>query len=621
MVSIALTRRTRGPHLAAALACAAVLGASAAAPAAAATSPLQEHPTGSANVHLLSRLSLGTPAPSRLTGVAAVGDTAFVGSAADSSCHGAGTYPVSIGTPSAPQPLGFVAAHRGSSIGGAIAALHLDTPAFRGDVLIWGNERCGASGVGGLDLVDVTDPAHPQVLAEGTGDRSNADGSRAPAAHDVHSVAAWSAGGHAFVVALDDDEAADVDIFDITDPRAPVLVSERGLADWPSSDPLGNPFGTTFGGQAFAAGVSESSAGGRPRLAVSYWDAGVVELDVSDPAHPTFTARSQAAKTDPLTGATPPEGNTARAVFDRSGGLVLASDQALAPDRPTVTITGGDNAGSRYPVGVYGFGTALAKAPAGALTGPVVYGGYGCDAGSIPAAAGGAVLVLQRGPDQDPADVELACRFDTKAANAIKAGYAAVLIANDHTGASGAGDDGPACGAGDHRDIVALCVGHRLLHEAFGTQASYEVPYRTTASTEPRVGARGATISVSAPFAGTGYAHLMTADTLAETDVHALADAVTPAAVTADGTPLAVLDVATDPAQDVGYYTYGTAGLRAVRLAPHGLMELGSYVPGGGAAFWYVHPHVNRNGDRMLLTADQAGSLWLLRYGAAKEGP
>jgi hypothetical protein len=82
-----------------------------------------------------------------------------------------------------------------------------------------------------------------------------------------------------------------------------------------------------------------------------------------------------------------------------------------------------------------------------------------------------------------------------------------------------------------------------------------------------------------------------------------------------------VLDVATDPAHDVGYYTYGTAGLRAVRLAPHGLMELGSYVPGGGAAFWYVHPHVNRSGDRMLLTADQAGSLWLLRYGAAKEGP
>jgi hypothetical protein len=56
------------------------------------------------------------------------------------------------------------------------------------------NESCGSRGIGGLTLWDVTD-----------------------------------------AVAIDNEEAPnDLDFFDITDPRNPVLIAETGIGDWPA---------------------------------------------------------------------------------------------------------------------------------------------------------------------------------------------------------------------------------------------------------------------------------------------------------------------------------------------------------------------------------------------------
>ena len=66
------------------------------------------------------------------------------------------------------------------------------------------------------------------------------------------------------------------------------------------------------------------------------------------------------------------------------------------------------------------------------LNGPTVYGGYGCDASApVPLRSAvdltlepgeEAILVLQRGPTDDPSAPETACFPGEKAANAAEAG-------------------------------------------------------------------------------------------------------------------------------------------------------------------------------------------------------
>jgi hypothetical protein len=47
----------------------------------------------------------------------------------------------------------------------------------------------------------------------------------------IHSVFAWDAGSKAYAVIVDNEEGADVDVIDITDPKKAVLLAEsaRGV--------------------------------------------------------------------------------------------------------------------------------------------------------------------------------------------------------------------------------------------------------------------------------------------------------------------------------------------------------------------------------------------------------
>ena len=47
--------------------------------------------------------------------------------------------------------------------------------------------------------------------------------------HESHSQFMWDAGDHAYLVSVDNLEAPDVDIFDISNPRAPVKIAEYDL--------------------------------------------------------------------------------------------------------------------------------------------------------------------------------------------------------------------------------------------------------------------------------------------------------------------------------------------------------------------------------------------------------
>jgi hypothetical protein len=85
----------------------------------------------------------------------------------------------------------------------------------------------------GFDLYDVTDPTHPKVLVQGAGDRGGEGkltGSLATA-RQYHSTFLWKASGKVYLVASDDDELHDVDIFDVTGPRSPRPVAEYDFVE------------------------------------------------------------------------------------------------------------------------------------------------------------------------------------------------------------------------------------------------------------------------------------------------------------------------------------------------------------------------------------------------------
>ena len=127
----------------------------------------------------------------------------------------------------------------------------MDTPSFKGELLIYQNEWCpnSTNGVGGVTLVDVSNPNSPKKPVEGAGDFTKKDGSKSKGvpqtrANETHSAFAWkqkdadgNATGKVFAVLVDDLEEPDVDILDITNPAKPQLVSETNLDQFAQSGP------------------------------------------------------------------------------------------------------------------------------------------------------------------------------------------------------------------------------------------------------------------------------------------------------------------------------------------------------------------------------------------------
>ena len=114
----------------------------------------------------------------------------------------------------------------------------MNTPSFKGDLLVYQNEWCPGTtnGVGGITLVDVRNPNSPKKLVEGAGDFTKKDGTQSKGvpqtrANQTHSAFAWTnkETGKVYVVLVDDMEEHDVDILDITNPSKPKLVSETNL--------------------------------------------------------------------------------------------------------------------------------------------------------------------------------------------------------------------------------------------------------------------------------------------------------------------------------------------------------------------------------------------------------
>ncbi len=353
-----------------------------------------EHvPAKQVNMELVGELeptiAQGPIVPGQFADLAVHGDYAYLNSWDEPSCTKGGTYIADISDPANPVEAGFIPAVDGYYHGEGAHVVSIDTPQFTGDLLAVNNEACSNDanrppGVdaasGGFDLYDVSDPSTPVTLIQNAGDNQ-----AALPANSYHSVFVWQDGNEAFLVASDNTEFEDVDIFDITDPTAPLQIKDLDISvDFPQVlDELAN--GDLF----FHHDVVVKEIGGVMRMLVSYWDAGYVQLNVDDPANPTYITDTNFDDPDPLTGFDPPEGNAHQAEYSHNNEFILAGDEDFSPDRVnTASITTGPNAGD-FEGAAVGGSAPLTELPDAVLNGPTVYGGYGCDASApIPPRAG-----------------------------------------------------------------------------------------------------------------------------------------------------------------------------------------------------------------------------------------
>jgi hypothetical protein len=268
------------------------------------------------------------------------GNYAYVGAW---DCSDNGVHIVDVSDKANPTRIGSLANYPGTSEED-IRVRHIVTPHFNGNLLAVGLQVCarGTPGaISGLDLWDVSDPTNPQHLSTwNSGITIGVD-----SAGGVHELELFQKGNRAFVLAATPfaevfgsaGGRADVRIIEVTDPFNPVEIS-----NWTAGRDLGLPFGASFfpapfncdgppcrGSYeaVFCHSVSVNQNGTRAFL--SYWDAGMIILDISTPEAPTFVGRADPSAFDA-------DGDLHTAVVTPNGRMVITSDEDWSP------IDGGD---------------------------------------------------------------------------------------------------------------------------------------------------------------------------------------------------------------------------------------------------------------------------------------
>ena len=569
-------------------------------------------------IDFVSQVTVHDAEEGLIADVTAFGNYAYLARWGGEDCAGpegggpdGGVYVIDISDPANPREVGFIRTQQDTLVGEGMQVVHLDTAEFTGDVLVMNHEGCGKNYKAGVSLWDVTDPLHPKKLSEHFGDFTVDDQLNRPHdANQTHSAFLWDAGERAYLVATDDEEVTDVDIFDVTNPKKPVLIGEFDLNEFALRQP---ELGLV---DSFLHDMVVKQIGDRFIMLLSYWDGGYVLLDVTDPANPVFLSDTDFANPDPellaQTGAAlTPEGNAHQAEFTADNRFVIGTDEDFAPYRLEVSTAEGDE--FRASIGT---NTTIEEAEG--ISGTPVFVGRACpgDAAVPPAPdlPGDEIAVVERG----------VCLFTEKVAAVLAAGgYEAVIIMNREgadacTGVFTPGVDG---------DIATILVGRDAGFDLF------DVPFDVAAcvddtplqSTIP-IGTIGDQITgADAVFDGWGYVHLFGLDlgtgTLTELDTYAIPEAMDPDFAEGFG-DLSVHEVATDPTDpDLAYLSYYAGGLRAIRIVDGQLVEVGGYIdpvggvtPAGGNNFWgvevWTHP---ATGQEYILASDRDSGLWIFQ--------
>ena len=583
-------------------------------------SPTGHLPGKQNNFELLSRLRL-TDIDDGIADVHYYKGYAYL-AAWSPECPNGGTHVVDVRDQHNPEKVAFLPAGAHDYVGEGIHAIHVENRHFRGDILLVNHEPCDVDGRAGISLWDITDPTDPWPIARHVGDF---DVWGQPFANSVHSVMGFTQDGgrKAYAVLVDNDEqgSTDVDIMDITDPGQPQLVSETGLPDWPSVEVDAN------GSNAFHHDMWFKRVNGIDVLAVSYWDAGWVYLNVEDPANPTVLYDTDYPESD-LLGFTPPEGNAHQGEWSRDGQYWLGTDEDFSPYRSDFDILTGPNAGDSEG-GEFGWTVPIVQNfEDQKAEGTTVWGGSGCpedvnnngtpDNEEVPDAADfdqhysegeERVLVVTRGT----------CFFSQKVEAGELAGWDFVLVGNHHAG-SGAGEfpDAYFCGGLGHEytpTISAGCIGHQDMHLLFNDVPTYgDQPHE--GSDLPAIGTVGEVASMTSTFDGWGYLNLYDYDTGEYIDSYATPQALNEERAFGWGT-MSIHEIATDPrpGSNLGFISWYTVGLKAVRWSSKGIQSTGTYRNVGGNEFWGVS--LERRGNEkapLIYMSDMDSGLWVFKY-------
>ena len=613
--------------------------------------PSSDHLPGSvSNVDLVGKLKLTNQVGdiSDVSAMATTSDGTWYAYLGDwgAKCQSGGVHVVDISDPANPVKVGFLNAGGTGYQTEGIQALHIDTDAYTGDILVVSNEWCLAKAnpklnPGGITIYDINDPTNPVTLVNDFGD-FDVHGNRA---NESHSVIAWDAGdGTAYAAAIDNEEVEDVDLFEITDPSNPELVAETELP----------------GVNVNAHGALKTShdfdvlqfPDGSWHLMVSDWDAGWIDVDVTDPENPTIVGDFDYAACDQLVPtACPPEGNAHQGEWNSDGSVFVGTDEDFDAYRTSdLTRTTGD---VNFPAPEEYTTVAVGGAPVTILAdkklnGPVAYGGYGCPGTSDPIPSADAtippasldpgeeqIIVLQRGPGatgvvpDDPENPEPACFPGEKADNATDQGWDAVILTGRHVSGGASADDPPNCGFGAFpadEQIVAVCTTHTAMHELFASNADFSIPY--VAANEPVIGDVGFEVDITATFDGWGYVRVLDTDPASTpTEIAQISIAETADEEFATGFgDLTVHEVEVprgDPNEGgpgpdddlVAYFSWYAGGFRVFDISdPANPAELGHYIDDKGNNFWGVALAEDENGDRIVLASDRDFGLFVFRY-------
>lgn len=520
-----------------------------------------------------------------ITDVWAYGDHAYLGSFQDVICSRdmTGIHIVDIADPTDPTKVAFVPSPP-STRANDVKVAHLSTPYFEGEIMVFSNEPCSSPylpkfqsnglavipGQGGVAIYDVSDPTAPRSLK-----RNYLD-------FPVHNTYIYQQGDQAYMLVVDDVNERDVHIVDITKPWSPKHLAAVGAPDWPDLEVIEN-------GNAFVHDVWAQENDGRMIGYISYWDGGLVLLDITDPANPVFLGDSVYQDPDPLSGEKP-EGNSHVAVPTADGELVIMGDEDFSPSYiDTFTFT--FDSTTEDIVGVEGsFTKPISALPGQQLSGPVYFiepggDGLGCDGDPFMAApSADAIALIQRG----------VCRFDEKAQNAIDAGYAGFVVYN-----SAAGGESLVLMSGDSRDIPGVFVRRSdglLMKDHPGG---------------------GAFVHVT--FDGWGYMRVLdVTDTndMVELGQFATEDVFTNPPPPGDQTAHNVI-----VRDDLAYWSWYAEGMRVVDFSGCEAggdensctpTEVAHFVDTvNGSNFWGVYLHDHPDGNTYILGSDRATGLWI----------
>lgn len=294
---------------------------------------------------------------------------AYVGTrGAPGDCPATGVKIIDLSQITSPQLVAEAGGVDGASQERARIASGITSPGFHsgshGDLMAVTEQPCNpaiaSSNQEGVEFFDVTDPAHPLLLGTWqSGVQGVSDVQLLPENGSIYALAAVPNSENAQTA----NPEGDLRVLDVTDPTAP-----REIGNWGLMKATGIPAGLMYMGQDQRVFLDSISISNDLKTAyLSYWDGGVVLLDVSQPTvinpnnagifvnHLTYPTTAAATTTTPSA----PEGNTHETLPVDNGAEMLIVDRVCASGTPLnpalAVVCGPQNSTALSPSNGWGY--------------------------------------------------------------------------------------------------------------------------------------------------------------------------------------------------------------------------------------------------------------------------